>query len=91
MFECLSQIKNEGYNLEFTVPAGGMALWVNVGKKAEEISLLAREKDIFLLAENSFHLDENNNKDEYIRLGFAGQGEDKIKQGLLLLKPLLNR
>jgi len=43
-----------------------------------------------LLAENAFHLNTENDQDKYIRLGFAGQNEQKIKQGLLLLKPLFS-
>jgi GntR family transcriptional regulator/MocR family aminotransferase len=90
MINILSDFKEQGINIEFSTPPGGMALWVNVGKNARQISLSAREKGIFLLAENVFHLESKNNKDQFIRLGFAGQSEEKIKQGLLLLKPLLN-
>jgi DNA-binding transcriptional MocR family regulator len=44
-----------------------------------------------LLAENSFHLRHENDEDQYIRLGFSAQSEEKIQQGLTLLKPLLNK
>ena len=87
----LNSIKSEGYYIEFTIPPGGMALWVNVGRNAQKISLLARDKGIFLLAENSFHLRHENDEDQYIRLGFSAQSEEKIQQGLTLLKPLLNK
>lgn len=90
MVNILNEFKKEGLNIEFTVPPGGMALWVNVGKNAEQISLLAKSKDVYLLAENSFHLNNNNNEDKYIRLGFSGQSEGDIQQGLLLLKSLLS-
>jgi GntR family transcriptional regulator/MocR family aminotransferase len=91
MVNVLNDYKDEGYNIEFAIPPGGMALWVNVGKNAQQISLLARNKGVYMLAENSFHLINENNEDRYIRLGFSGQSEDKIKQGLALLKPLLNK
>jgi len=91
MVDILNGFIDEGLNISFTTPPGGMALWVELAGSAEKISLLAREKGIFLLAENSFHLNPNNNKDRYIRLGFAGQSDEKIKQGLLLLKPLLSK
>ena len=90
MVELLNSFIEEGLDIKFTIPAGGMALWVDVGKNAENISTLAKEKGLYLLAENAFHLDNKNNQDKYIRLGFAGQSEEKIQQGLLLLKPLLN-
>ena len=88
--DSLNSFIKEGLDIKFTIPAGGMALWVDVGKNAENISTLAKEKGLYLLAENAFHLDNKNNQDKYIRLGFAGQSEEKIHQGLLLLKPLLN-
>ncbi|NQZ87603.1 MAG: PLP-dependent aminotransferase family protein [Colwellia sp.] len=91
MVNVLNGFKDEGYNIEFTIPPGGMALWVNVGENAQQISLLARNEGIFLLAENSFHLNHENDEDQYIRLGFSGQSEEKIQQGLALLKSLLNK
>jgi GntR family transcriptional regulator/MocR family aminotransferase len=90
MVDILNGFIDEGLNIKFTTPPGGMALWLELAGNAEKVSLLAREQGVFLLAENSFHLDNDNNKDKYIRLGFAGQSEAKIEQGLLLLKPLLS-
>ncbi len=89
MVEVLNGFIGEGINIEFTMPKGGMALWINVGKNAQKIADAGKSKGIFLLAENAFHLNPVNNEDKFIRLGFAGQSEAKIKQGLLLLKPLL--
>lgn len=89
MVDMLNSFIDEGIDIEFTIPKGGMALWINVGGRAKEISNLAKSKGIFLLAEDSFHLQQANNENKFIRLGFAGQSEEKIKQGLLLLKPLL--
>ncbi|MFT5760378.1 MAG: GntR family transcriptional regulator/MocR family aminotransferase [Alteromonadaceae bacterium] len=89
MVNMLNAFIAEGLNIKFTIPPGGMALWIELAGNAEKTSLLAREQGVFLLAENSFHLNSDNNKDKYIRLGFAGQSEEKIRQGLLLLKPLI--
>jgi len=91
IIEQLNNFKAQGIDLEFSVPAGGMALWLNVGRNAEGIVALAKTKGIFLVAESAFHLDSDNNQDSFIRIGFAGQNETKIKQGLLVLKPLLNK
>ncbi|MEW6990973.1 PLP-dependent aminotransferase family protein [Colwelliaceae bacterium 6441] len=91
MIEVLTEFKKEGLAVEFFVPPGGMALWVDVGSNAEKISMQAKAMGIFLLAENSFHLEKDNNKDKFIRLGFSGQDEENIRQGLLKLKPLLNK
>jgi GntR family transcriptional regulator/MocR family aminotransferase len=89
MVDTLNSFISEGVNIEFTVPKGGMALWINIGKNAEKIARDAKALDVFLLAENAFHLDQKNNEDKFIRLGFAGQSEDKIKAGLSLLKSLI--
>ena len=91
MVETLNSFKAEGIKLDFIEPPGGMTLWVDVGGNAEEIVQEARDNNIFILAESAFHLKQKNDENKFIRLGFAGQSEDKIKQGLLLLKPLLNR
>jgi len=91
MVELLNAFIDEGIAIEFTMPKGGMALWVNIGKNAQEIADLAKSQGIFLLAESAFHLNQKNNENKFIRLGFAGQSEAKIKQGLMLLKPLLNK
>ncbi len=89
MVDILNSFVDDGLNIQFTIPKGGMALWVNVNKNAQEIADSAKSKGIFLLAENAFHLTPKNNENKFIRLGFAGQSEEKIKQGLLMLKPLL--
>lgn len=89
MVDMLNSFIDEGINIKFTMPKGGMALWIDVGKNAQEIADLAKKQGIFLLAENAFHLSPENDENKFIRLGFAGQSEEKIKQGLLLLKPLL--
>jgi GntR family transcriptional regulator/MocR family aminotransferase len=89
MVDLLTEFNNEGINLQFSIPAGGMALWVNVGGNAQKIATLAKQKGIYLLAENAFHLDKKQDQDKYIRLGFAGQNEHQIQQGLYLLKTLL--
>ncbi|NRA55473.1 MAG: PLP-dependent aminotransferase family protein [Gammaproteobacteria bacterium] len=91
IIEQLNSFKAQGIDLEFSVPAGGMALWLNVGHNAERIVELAKAKGVFLVAESAFHLDSSNNQDRFIRIGFAGQNETNIKQGLLTLKPLFNK
>tara|TARA_R110001583_G_scaffold38455_1_gene124278 strand:- start:7501 stop:8985 length:1485 start_codon:yes stop_codon:yes gene_type:complete len=91
MVDLLTEFINEGINMQFSIPSGGMALWINVGGNAEKIATLAKQKGIFLLAENAFHLDKKQDQNQYIRLGFAGQNEQKIREGLYLLKSLLQK
>lgn len=91
MIDVLNTFIDEGLTIKFTSPKGGMALWVDVGERAAEIAQLAKELGLFILAENAFHLHQYNDENKFIRLGFAGQSEEKIQQGLKLLKPLLNK
>lgn len=90
MVDVLNEFIGQGLNIEFSIPSGGMALWINIGKNAQKVAQQAKQKGIFLLAENAFHRNTENDQDKYIRLGFAGQDEQKIRQGLLLLKPLFS-
>ena len=93
--KCMVDILNgfiaEGINIRFTTPKGGMALWIDVGEKAQQIADSAKKQGVFLLAENAFHLETKNDENRFLRVGFAGQSEQKIAQGLLLLKPLLSQ
>lgn len=91
MIDQLNEFSGEGLHVEFAIPAGGMALWVNIGKNAKKIEQQVKQNGIFLLAEHAFHLNKSNDQDKYIRLGFAGQSEEKMREGLLLLKPFLNK
>ena len=91
MVDMLNSFVDEGVSIKFSIPKGGMALWIDVGNYAEEIACLAKRQDIFLLSEKAFNLHAEDNENKFIRLGFAGQSEDKIKEGLLLLKPLLSK
>lgn len=89
MIHTLKNFKKQGIEIDFIVPPGGMALWVNIGKNAEQVAQKAREHGIFILSEQAFHLDVKNNQNKYLRLGFSGQDEDKMVQGLHQLKRLL--
>ncbi|WP_413699535.1 PLP-dependent aminotransferase family protein [Psychromonas sp. KJ10-10] len=91
MVTILNEFISEGIKITFSIPAGGMALWINVDRNAEKIAKLAKQEGIFLLAENAFHLDIKQDQDKFIRLGFAGLNEEKITQGLFLLKVLLKK
>lgn len=89
MVHMLNEFKNQGMNIHFNTPPGGMALWVDVGFNAEKIALKAQQQDIYILAENAFHLSARNNLNKYLRLGFSGQSEEKIEQGLIKLKRIM--
>ena len=73
-----------GYPIEFTIPDGGMALWVKVNRSVVGVKEALAEQGLYLQSEDEFVLgkvDEPTN----LRLGFAGQDEHKMKAGLKLM------
>ena len=82
MVEHLTQLQHEGHQVNFEIPAGGMALWLDIGQKARELKQRCAEVDIYLQSEDQFHLNADNNQNRFIRIGFAGQNEEKAQQGL---------
>ncbi|WDD99365.1 PLP-dependent aminotransferase family protein [Thalassomonas actiniarum] len=78
----LNRYRQQGIALDFHQPAGGMALWLDIGQGAGEIEAYAKARDVFLLGESHFHLLPENDENRYIRLGFAAMDEEKLNQGL---------
>ena len=78
----LNALKSKGIELDFTQPAGGMALWVDVKRDAEQLAQYGREHGIYLVAEPFFHLHANNNQNRYIRLGYASMTREQLTEGL---------
>lgn len=69
----------------FTKPDGGMAVWVELNDSARELSERAKEKSIFIQCQGHFMLNQQDDSDRYIRLGFAGMDQQKIEKGLACL------
>ncbi|MCL1127592.1 MocR-like pyridoxine biosynthesis transcription factor PdxR [Shewanella surugensis] len=76
------------YNLQslkpvnFIVPAGGMALWLDVGDNAEALETYCDQNDIYLLSEKHFQLNPQKSVNHHVRIGFAGMSQEKLQQGL---------
>jgi GntR family transcriptional regulator/MocR family aminotransferase len=85
LIEFLQSYRQHGLTLNYHLPDGGMALWLDIGGQASEIEAYGARHDIFLLSEKHFHLDKKNNSNRYIRIGFAGLDSKKLTQGLTLL------
>lgn len=81
----LRKYQKQGLDISFTIPAGGMAIWVDVKKNAKHLENFGLENDIYLVSESSFHLDKEKDQNRYIRLGFAGMTPEKMNQGLAIL------
>jgi GntR family transcriptional regulator/MocR family aminotransferase len=79
---------------EFDIPDGGMALWVKLkhspdlnhgALSAEWLAKKCQQIGIYFQHEKQYQLNKNNDRDCYIRLGFAGMSEKKFADGIALL------
>jgi GntR family transcriptional regulator/MocR family aminotransferase len=84
---------------EFDIPDGGMALWVKLKHStdiiqgipsAEWLANKCQPLGIYIQHEKQFCFDKNNDRDGFIRLGFAGMNENKFAEGIDLLVNSLN-
>lgn len=82
MEKCLNQIKQQGLELDYKVPDGGMAMWVKTPLDAAKLAEQGLKKSIYIQTENDFHLNITDSLNRYIRLGFAGMSENNAEQGL---------
>ena len=82
MIQQLESYQNKGFNLKYHVPAGGMAIWLDIGNSAKALEEYASTQGVFLQTEHQFHLQGKNDQDRFIRLGFAGMSSDKLAEGL---------
>ncbi|QTH73411.1 PLP-dependent aminotransferase family protein [Pseudoalteromonas xiamenensis] len=84
MINVLNEIKHSGHAMNFEVPDGGMALWVDIMRESSDLKARAWQSKIYIQSEREFHLTPPNVA-THIRLGFAAQPEEKARAGLLKL------
>lgn len=82
MIKQLEHYQSLGIVLTFTIPDGGMAMWVQINQSAKVLTQRALNNDIYIQQESQFFIDKNQTSDRFIRLGFAGLGEQDIELGL---------
>jgi len=78
-YQALGKVKS------FTVPDGGMAMWVELHQSAKALAENAAQHHIFVQQETQFLVDKAQSKDRFIRLGFAGMNEEDMRLGLRCL------
>jgi len=78
-YQALGKVKS------FTVPDGGMAMWIELHQSATALANSAAQHHIFIQQEAQFLVNKTQSKDRFIRLGFAGMSTDNIELGLKLL------
>jgi GntR family transcriptional regulator/MocR family aminotransferase len=97
MVSLLESYQQQGLPITFECPAGGMALWVNMGKSVVGLKAALMEKDVYVATEIEFNLaarvndtvskkGKNSAKEyRYIRLGFAAMTEEEVSKGLTII------
>ena len=82
MVQQLMHYQTLGKVTSFTVPDGGMAMWVEISQSAEQLAKKALDNGIFIQQETQFLVDKTQSQDRFIRLGFAGMHIENIELGL---------
>ena len=78
----LQEYQRNGRVVSFTIPDGGMAIWIQIDHSAKQLKDWAEKQDIYLQAEHQFSVTAQLNDDRFIRLGFAGMDCNLIENGL---------
>ncbi len=99
MVEKLRSFQDQGLPLQFEVPAGGMAIWLDTGKSIVGLKEKLLANQVYLQTEVEFNrfkdlpddlpsnVPSNLPKKEFrfIRLGFAAMNEAEVTQGLAIV------
>ena len=86
--EAIDDLIYRGYKLSYTKPDGGMALWLKTQKDSLSLFETCLQNEIFILPESKCRFQKQKNLN-HIRLGFAGQNEGELKQGIKALSQFL--
>lgn len=84
----LTRLRENGRNLAFSVPDGGMAVWINMREDTEKLAQRARERGVLLQVENSYKLTPGIGT--HVRLGFANQNSRELIEGLRVVEDLIS-
>ncbi|MBI3890547.1 MAG: PLP-dependent aminotransferase family protein [Candidatus Wallbacteria bacterium] len=72
-----------GLELDWTVPDGGMALWLRIPGRSSAVARAAAAAGVYVQPEEAFQLSPRPGR--HLRLGFANQSPSEIEAGLALL------
>jgi GntR family transcriptional regulator/MocR family aminotransferase len=84
LVESLEAGKRRGLQLEWSVPDGGMALWLDCGTDSELVATRAAERNVFVASEPEFWPGQPSGG-THVRLGYASQTPEEIRAGAALL------
>ncbi|HEY1772600.1 MAG TPA: PLP-dependent aminotransferase family protein [Gammaproteobacteria bacterium] len=85
MAEALQAGKRQGLPLDWDEPDGGMALWLDTGADSDLVMAKAKEAGVFVASESEFHLIPPPGGYRHLRLGYASQSPQEIREGMALL------
>ena len=68
------------YALDWHLPDGGMAIWVNCHQDTQQVADSARQNHVYVMPETQFRLD--GQPGTHLRLGFANQTPEEAALGL---------
>lgn len=83
MVKILDKAKQTGVKIDYNIPDGGLALWLNIQQDSTKFAKEVQKKGVFVLPESNYHIDQD--KGTHLRLGFSNQNEEEIQAGLELM------
>jgi len=87
MVTLLQGYQKQGLPMQFEIPAGGMAIWLDTGKSIVGLKEQLQSKKVYLQTELEFNINKVLADEEYcfIRLGFASMNEIEVTEGLAII------
>jgi len=92
----LKSYQDQGLPIYFEVPAGGMAIWLDMGKSIIGLKEKLLTKRVYLQTEVEFNIlkkssdaDLSAREYRFIRLGFAAMNEVEVTEGLAIIMATL--
>lgn len=73
-----------GLPLDWSVPDGGMALWLDCGKDSDLIAREARARGVLVLPESRYRCNASG-RGTHLRLGYASRAPEEIRAGMDVL------
>jgi GntR family transcriptional regulator/MocR family aminotransferase len=84
LVETLSAGRNAGLPLDWSVPDGGMALWLDCGVDADAVAREAKARKVLVTPESHYRF-AGTRAGTHLRLGYASQTPQEIRAGGHLL------
>ena len=84
LVDALSAGRSSGLPLDWSLPDGGMALWLDCGVNSDAVARAARTRKVLVTPESHFRFD-GARPGTHLRLGYASQTPQEIGAGVELL------